>query len=108
VLNSDFVVAVANRTNKLNALRTALLLLPPRFTSTQLFETITSLSYMGDFRTMIRAENPNKIRNIVALQLDEFEKLYLPLMINLSDGSNLILSRSTVDMWEVHIFQELT
>jgi hypothetical protein len=59
---------------------------------------------MGDFRTMIRAENPNKIRNIVALQLDEFEKLYLPLMINLSDGSNLILSRSTADVWEVHIF----
>jgi len=101
VLVPDFAVGLANRTNKLNALRTALLLLPARFTATQLYEAITGLSYLGDFRTMIGAENPNKIRNIVAVQKDEFEQMYLPLMLGLGDGRELLLRRVGREEWQV-------
>ncbi|KXS21722.1 mitochondrial matrix Mmp37 [Gonapodya prolifera JEL478] len=69
-----------NETNLLNALRVALLLLPPVFTSTELWMAITGLSYMGDFRTFVGGENPNKVRNIVSKQEQLFESLYNPLL----------------------------
>lgn len=61
--------------NLSHAMRVALLLLPEKFTWYQLFYTISSLSYDGDFR-MIFGENKNKVRNIVQSQLMEFKQLY--------------------------------
>lgn len=58
-----------------HAIRSALLLLPDKFTWYQLFYTISSLSYSGDFR-MIFGENKNKVHNIVQSQLTEFQQLY--------------------------------
>lgn len=79
VLKDNARISLANQVNLLSALRTALLLLPEEFHETQLFETITGLSYMGDPR-MRMAENPDKVRNIVSAQRELFEKLYKPLM----------------------------
>ena len=54
----------AGQNNLRGAVAAALLQLPSTFTEGQLYETITGLSYSGDFRMAI-AENPDKITNIV-------------------------------------------
>lgn len=63
--------------NYQNALRIALLILPPIFTRYDLFYTIANLSYAGDFR-MIFGEKKNKVKNLVRPHIDEFFKLYEP------------------------------
>lgn len=60
------------------AIRTAMLILPPTFTETELFMTIASLSYLGDPR-MIIGENRHKVHNIVQGQFASFQALYQPL-----------------------------
>ncbi|XP_065371177.1 phosphatidate cytidylyltransferase, mitochondrial [Calliphora vicina] len=69
--------------NLRNAFQVALLLLPERFTTFELFHTISSLSYKGDFR-MIFGENKNKVANIVKAQEKDFFELYSPVMKDLA------------------------
>lgn len=76
-------VRVANQVNLLSALRVALLMLPDQFTEHELYTTIAGLSYMGDPRMTVSAEDPNKVRNIVTGQMDYFRRLYAPLIENL-------------------------
>ncbi|SCV74630.1 BQ2448_7659 [Microbotryum intermedium] len=75
ILKDDARVRLANQVNLASALRTALLRLPEDFTEVELFEEIAGLSYCGDFRMKV-GENPLKVRNIVAAQLDAFRSLY--------------------------------
>lgn len=63
--------------NLQNAIRTALILLPERFTYFDLFYEIAQMSYKGDFR-MTFGEKKDKVRNIVQPQIEAFGKLYLP------------------------------
>jgi len=58
------------------ALHTALALLPARFGRNQLWETIAGLSYCGDPRFAIGAENPMKVSNIVGADPSRFEDWY--------------------------------
>ena len=78
---SDQDLIYALKTNLINALHVALLLLPEEFTLKDLFMKISSLSYQGDFRMYI-GENKNKVENIVVPQIDLFVELYSKLMIN--------------------------
>ncbi|KAK9466152.1 mitochondrial matrix Mmp37 [Lipomyces arxii] len=80
ILRDDPRVRLANQRNLFSVIRTALLLLPERFTETELYTTIASLSYMGDPRMQVGAENPNKVANIVANQMQNFYRLYAPLI----------------------------
>ncbi|KAJ5247069.1 Phosphatidate cytidylyltransferase [Penicillium chermesinum] len=64
-------------------LRVALLLLPERFTEFQLYNTIAGISYMGDLRMVLAAEDPGKVHNIVSGQMTHFRRLYEPLISNL-------------------------
>lgn len=87
ILRDDPRVRLANQVNLLSALRTALLLLPPKFTERDLYKTIAGISYLGDPRMSLGAENLNKVSNIVDHQLVNFRGLYAPLIENLPNVS---------------------
>ncbi len=53
VIKDDEELNAANESNRLSALRAALLLLPSSFSEQDLFVTITGLSYMGMFSRSI-------------------------------------------------------
>lgn len=80
ILRDDARVRLANQMNLLSALRTALLLLPPTFTEVELYNTIASISYLGDLRMSLPTENPRKVSNIVGHNLPNFRRLYAPLV----------------------------
>lgn len=80
-------VRLANQVNLISAVRTALLLLPPSFTEVDLYGTIAGISYLGDPRMSLPAENPDKVGNIVKNQLPYFRRLYAPLIENLPNVS---------------------
>jgi len=83
-LNSSFdsVIPDLIKRNRLMALHAALLELPECTTKTELYRSITSLSYNGDCR-MIFGEDPNKVENIVAPIMNEFDHIYTPLLLEL-------------------------
>lgn len=85
ILRDDARVRLANQINLLSALRTALLLLPDRFTELELYNTIAGISYLGDPRMTLPTENPQKVSNIVGNNLPNFRRLYTPLIENLSN-----------------------
>ncbi|KAL1923712.1 uncharacterized protein VTP21DRAFT_8692 [Calcarisporiella thermophila] len=82
ILRDDARVRLANQVNLTSALRTALLMLPGQFTEEELFMTISGFSYTGDFRMRV-GENPHKVRNIVVEQMENFHRLYSPLIEDL-------------------------
>ena len=87
ILRDDPRVRLANQVNLISAVRTALLLLPPSFTEQDLYSTIAGISYLGDPRMSVSAENPDKVKNIVRHQLPNFRRLYAPLIENLPNVS---------------------
>jgi translocator assembly and maintenance protein 41 len=80
ILRDDPKVRLANQINLISALRTALLMLGPRFSEQELYTKIAGISYMGDPRMDFKGEDPNKVRNIVSNQLSNFRQLYAPLV----------------------------
>ncbi|KAG0288029.1 Mitochondrial translocator assembly and maintenance protein 41 [Linnemannia gamsii] len=88
ILLDDPRTRLSNQVNLFNATRVALLSLPAKFTSEELFTKIAGLSYLGDFRMSI-GENPHKVQNIVKAQLSQFHRLYDPLLANLSNVTTL-------------------
>ncbi|KAH8681061.1 mitochondrial matrix Mmp37 [Xylariales sp. PMI_506] len=83
ILRDDPQVRMANQINLLSALRTALLLLPPKFTEMELYATIAGMSYLGDPRMAFPTENPKKVANIVGNNMQNFRALYNPLIESL-------------------------
>jgi translocator assembly and maintenance protein 41 len=83
ILRDDPRVRLANQVNLISALRTALLLLPPKFTEWELYATIANISYIGDLRMSLPAEDPSKIANIVGNNIPNFRRLYSPLIYDL-------------------------
>lgn len=83
ILRDHPQVRLANQHNLIAAVRTALLLLPPEFTESQLYSTISGISYLGDPRMSLPTENKNKVDNIVSNNMIHFRRLYAPLIKNL-------------------------
>ncbi|EPX74516.1 matrix protein import protein [Schizosaccharomyces octosporus yFS286] len=69
-----------NRQNLEQATSAALFMLPNKFSEFEFYKTIVNLSYIGDMRMSLFAENPKKVDNIVSKQLFYFRKLYLPIL----------------------------
>lgn len=74
--NSQKIIDALDKNLK-NAILTACLLLPQKFSYFDLFYQIAKLSYSGDFR-MIFGENKDKVKNIVQPQIESFINLYTP------------------------------
>jgi translocator assembly and maintenance protein 41 len=99
----------AGQTNLKGALAAALLQLPNTFTEGQLYETITGLSYAGDFRMAI-AENPDKITNIVKNggSPARFRKLYEPFLSEMKSVTCLDNRIDNSDILNVRFEQDVT
>lgn len=83
IIKDDARVRLTQQVNLTSALRAALLTLPPTFTETELFERVSSISYEGDLRMYLPAENRSKVRNIVKMQREQFRELYRRLAVGL-------------------------
>ncbi|KAL5520148.1 hypothetical protein ACEPAG_1808 [Sanghuangporus baumii] len=83
IIKDDARVRLTQQVNLTSALRTALLTLPANFSERELFETIAAISYNGDPRMILPAENRSKISNIVKKQSPQFKELYQRLAIGL-------------------------
>lgn len=87
ILRDNPSVRLANQVNLISAVRAALLLLPENFTEQELYTTIAGLSYKGDPRMSVGGDDPKKVSNIVKYQLENFRRLYAPLIENLPNIS---------------------
>ncbi len=75
--NSKGLLPFLMKQNYRNAVKVGLLMNPDEVVDIDvLFETITSLSYLGDLRNIFHFEDPNKIHNIVNGSYDFFEQTY--------------------------------
>ena len=83
IIKDDPRVRLTQQVNLTSAIRAALLTLPEKFTEKELFERITSISYGGDIRMFLPAENRNKVGNIVQKQGPQFKELYYRLVTGL-------------------------
>ena len=95
IIKDDARVRLTQQVNLASAVRTALLLLPEKFEERQLFETLAGISYSGDPRMALPAENRSKVQNIVAKQSPQFKELYQRLVnglpgVHWAAGSGLI------------------
>lgn len=52
---------------------------PEKFDEFQFYKEITGLSYLGDIRYHLGAENPKKVENIVTKNFDKFRMYYKPI-----------------------------
>ncbi|KAB2579030.1 Mitochondrial matrix Mmp37 [Lasiodiplodia theobromae] len=102
ILRDDARIRLANQVNLISAVRTALLMLPEKFTETQLFNAIAGLSYMGDPRMSFNSENPHKVSNIVRHQLRHFRRLYNPLIETLPNATHTD-ARVKTPGWELDV-----
>ncbi|KAG2448782.1 hypothetical protein HYH02_006134 [Chlamydomonas schloesseri] len=80
LLQAPQSLAEAEVINRHNALSTALVLLPPTFTEEELLRTLVGLSYRGDVRLAVGAEDPHKVGRIVAGSWEALAEMYLPLL----------------------------
>jgi translocator assembly and maintenance protein 41 len=82
IKDDDIMIKFLNQYNLKNAMSLSMILLNDldTFTERQLYEQITSLSYLGDFRMAIGGENPKKVGNIVEKQFSHFKQLYDPIL----------------------------
>ena len=83
IIKDDARVRLTQQVNLTSAVRAALLTLPGEFSETQLFERIAGISYNGDPRMWLPAENRGKVMNMVRKQGPQFKELYYRLVVGL-------------------------
>ncbi|ONH64754.1 Phosphatidate cytidylyltransferase, mitochondrial [Cyberlindnera fabianii] len=82
ILRDDTKIRFWNQQNLKAAASLAYMNLPEDqpFDEFQFYKNITELSYKGDVRYTLGAENPKKIENIVEKNFEYFQKYYSPIM----------------------------
>ncbi len=96
VVDGDYEIKQAIKKNRTNALITSLILNSDKIIDEKmLFETLCSLSYLGDVRMALKFENPNKVGNIVSAEIDEFKNTYSELNNDFYYTSNDIVVPNT-------------
>lgn len=90
--DDDAELAEAMRTNLHSALVSALFLLPTAFDEGRLFETVASLSYEGDVRFAVGAENPHKVAAIVEPNISRFADHF---QATIRDAPELVAKRGS-------------
>ncbi|CAA7271316.1 unnamed protein product [Cyclocybe aegerita] len=83
IIKDDARVRLTQQVNLTSAVRAALLTLPASFPQEDLFARIASISYAGDPRMLLPAENRGKVGNIVRKQGPQFKELYHRLVVGL-------------------------
>ncbi len=83
IIKDDARARLTQQVNLTSALRVALLSLPDSFEERELFEYIAAISYSGDPRMWLPAENRDKVGNIVRAQIAQFRDLYRRLALGL-------------------------
>ncbi|KAG6884959.1 hypothetical protein C0993_007074, partial [Termitomyces sp. T159_Od127] len=83
IIKDDARVRLTQQVNLTSAVRAALLTLPREFPEAALFERIAGISYNGDPRMWLPAENRGKVANIVRKQGPQFKELYHRLAVGL-------------------------
>lgn len=83
IIKDDARVRLTQQVNLTSAVRAALLTLPSDFTEIELFERTAGISYAGDPRMLLPAENRGKVGNIVRKQVPQFKELYHRLVTGL-------------------------
>lgn len=113
ILRDHPQVRLANQHNLIAAVRTALLLLPPKFTESQLYSTISGISYLGDPRMSLPTENKSKVSNIVDNNMVHFRRLYAPLIKTLPNVTFVDPARLDDENWvlnphaDLHLEQDM-
>lgn len=107
IIKDDARVRLTQQVNLVSAVRTALLTLPEQFSETELYERIAGLSYAGDPRMLLPAENRSKVRNIVTKQSPQFRELYHRLVVALPgvhwSGSSTVQQDITPNARAAHL-----
>ncbi|KIY48638.1 Mmp37-domain-containing protein [Fistulina hepatica ATCC 64428] len=83
IIKDDARVRLTQQVNLTSAVRAALLMLPEAFPEEDLFRCIAAISYTGDPRMVLPAENRSKVDNIVKKQAPQFKELYHRLVVGL-------------------------
>mmetsp|Transcript_2802 Transcript_2802/g.6121 ORF Transcript_2802/g.6121 Transcript_2802/m.6121 type:complete len:423 (-) Transcript_2802:295-1563(-) len=83
-----------NKLNIENAARAALLTLPETFREEDMYVALASLSYTGDVRMAVRAEDCDKTRHIVRGNPEGFRALYTPAVRMLTKAGMLCRASS--------------
>lgn len=96
IIKDDARVRLTQQVNLTSALRAAFLTLPSHFTEEELFTRIAGISYEGDLRMVLPAENRSKVTNIVRKQAPQFRELYHRLALGLP-GVHWSPSSSTIE-----------
>lgn len=93
ILKDDPIVRFWNQQNLRAAATLAYANLPDSepFDEFKFYENITSLSYRGDLRFKLGAENPEKIRKIVDNNFEYFQTYYSPIMKEVIEQKHFVL-----------------
>ena len=97
-LINDASITTANSSNLHHATAAALLTLPAAFTEQAFYTAVAALSYAADPRFYFRAENPNKVNNLVIPNLSRFRALYKTPLASLSNA--LLYAPNTTTKWK--------
>jgi translocator assembly and maintenance protein 41 len=89
VLQDHPQVQKANQANLTSAMNVALLLLPETFTEQDLYATIAGISYMGNPQMSVGGDDPQKIQNMIKYQVQDFQRLYHPLLEDIPNISSV-------------------